>query len=496
MSEKRRRRAAVVVALDASPADAERIAQTLDGARARATPLALRAALQAARRQAPDVRVVAVVDVSAPTHVALARALGADRVVVAYDPARGAGRLRAVALRSALAVVDHVVVLDEAHVLPAVAAGADPERVSVLDADLGRRVATEPARRAGRDGLKEASASLALDALAASGLLDLAERVGARRGANVVNYHRVLPVDELRTYGRPQMAIASTLFEAQLASFRARFGCVPLEAVGTPRARGKVAITFDDGYEDNHRVALPILSRLEVPASIFVVTNLVGEPQALWWDRVGNALFAYWKGPRTEPIPDVLPRRARALESEPSFVGARAIISDVLTWLNFADEADRALAIAAAEALAPDAPDARTMLSWEEVAELRAAGVHFGGHTRNHVVLDEVPEDVAHDEFFGSQATLEEKLGDVGARFAALPRGVLGPLGEDDLRHAGFQGVMTTIPGVNPSEDPPMLLYRRDGNYLTLRGRHHPAKLRLELSGLLDPLRPREDMDH
>jgi hypothetical protein len=136
------------------------------------------------------------------------------------------------------------------------------------------------------------------------------------------------------------------------------------------------------------------------------------------------------------------------------------------------------------------------MLSWEEVAELRKAGVHFGGHTRNHVVLDEVPEDVAHEEFFGSQAMLEEKLGDVGARFAALPRGMLGPLGETDLRHAGFQGVMTTIPGVNPAENPPLLLYRRDGNYLTLRGRHHPAKLRLELSGLLDPLRPREDMDH
>ncbi len=496
MSEQRRRTAVVVVAIDASPADADQLARRLDAAAVRPSPSALRAALTAARHRAPDARVIVVVDASAPADIALARALGADRVVVAYDPARATGRLRAVALRSALAIVDHVVVLDEAFVLPAVAAGADPERISTLDAELASRVATEPPRRDGRDGLKEASASLALDALAASGLLAVAERVGARRGTNVVNYHRVLPADELRTYGRPQMAIASTLFEAQLASFRERFGCVALEAVGTPRARGRVAITFDDGYEDNHRVALPILTKLEVPASIFLVTNLVDEPKAFWWDRVGNALFAYWKGPRAEPIPDVLPRRARALEAEPSFVGARAIISDVLTWLNSADEAERATAIAAAEALAPDAPAARTMLSWEEVAELRKAGVHFGGHTRNHVVLDEVPEDVAHEEFFGSQAMLEEKLGDVGARFAALPRGMLGPLGETDLRHAGFQGVMTTIPGVNPAENPPLLLYRRDGNYLTLRGRHHPAKLRLELSGLLDPLRPREDMDH
>jgi peptidoglycan/xylan/chitin deacetylase (PgdA/CDA1 family) len=39
---------------------------------------------------------------------------------------------------------------------------------------------------------------------------------------------------------------------------------------------GAVALTFDDGYADNHAHALPVLERLGLPAAFFVVTSLVG----------------------------------------------------------------------------------------------------------------------------------------------------------------------------------------------------------------------------
>lgn len=46
---------------------------------------------------------------------------------------------------------------------------------------------------------------------------------------------------------------------------------------GRPRA-GYAALTFDDGMQDNHDVLLPILRELGIPATVFITTGLVGEP--------------------------------------------------------------------------------------------------------------------------------------------------------------------------------------------------------------------------
>ena len=56
-----------------------------------------------------------------------------------------------------------------------------------------------------------------------------------------------------------------------------------LEGGGAPN--GELAITFDDGYEDNFRYAAPILERLELPATFFVVTQWIGTETVAWWDR-------------------------------------------------------------------------------------------------------------------------------------------------------------------------------------------------------------------
>ena len=47
-----------------------------------------------------------------------------------------------------------------------------------------------------------------------------------------------------------------------------------------------VAITFDDGNEDNYRYAYPVLKKYNIPATIFVIVNLVGDEGFLDWDQI------------------------------------------------------------------------------------------------------------------------------------------------------------------------------------------------------------------
>lgn len=409
----------------------------------------------------------------------------AERIGLYHAAGGPVSTARAIALRAAFALIDLTIVPDAGSERDAIRLGADPDRIAwASDHEVAARLRREPRRRSVPSGGLEAAASLALDLADLTGALSLLEKLTPDRGVNVVNYHRVLPREELERYMRPEMAVGALTFEAQLQEIGRSRGFVGVEDLDAPEAKGRVAITFDDGYEDNFRIALPLLERASAPACVFVVTDLIGLETALWWDRVGLGLFAWWKGGRKSPLPPGLPERAYGLSSVETTAEARSLITGVLSDLNAAgrEERDRAVAIAAAIA-----DPGRTMLSWDEVRSMQDRGVAIGAHTKSHVPLDEVDADTARAELFGSQAILDERLGPAAHPTAALPRGRLGPLSEDELAER-FRSVMTTDAGVHPIGGG-LLVERRDGKMLTLQGRHHPAKLRLELTGIVDRLR-------
>lgn len=51
-----------------------------------------------------------------------------------------------------------------------------------------------------------------------------------------------------------------------------------------------ICITFDDGYQDNHDIAYPLLKRLEVPFVVYVTTGFIDNRLPMWWypdERLG-----------------------------------------------------------------------------------------------------------------------------------------------------------------------------------------------------------------
>ena len=47
-----------------------------------------------------------------------------------------------------------------------------------------------------------------------------------------------------------------------------------------------VVLTFDDGYEDNYTILLPLLEERGMKAVVFMVTNEIGRPGYLTWDQL------------------------------------------------------------------------------------------------------------------------------------------------------------------------------------------------------------------
>jgi peptidoglycan/xylan/chitin deacetylase (PgdA/CDA1 family) len=456
-----------------------------------ASPRALRTALSNARADAnrTGALVAAIVPASHPELIVLAAIERSDRIAVHYTSRAPIAGIAQRSLRASFALVDLTIVPDDASERGAIKAGADPERLVPNDDDALPRLLREPPRKDRRIAALEMAASLVLDAVEATGLLRLVEIAKRKAGVNVVNYHRILPLTEVTTYCRPQMVLAKPLFEAQLDVMSRAHGFVPIERMRDKNSYGRVAITFDDGYEDNFRVALPILQRFSTPACIFVVTNLIGRTDALWWDRLGFALFAYWRGGAIQPIPPALPPPTEALRRARSIEEVRAIVSELISELNRSPANVRDEAVKAAESLVLKFAVGRTMLSWEEVEAMARLGITFGAHTKNHVPLDEVSPEVAREELFGSQKDLDRRLDHSQPKVLALPRGRLGALTEEEIRQEGFRAIMTSVPGINRPDERSLFVRRRDGRMLTLYGRHHPAKLRLELTGLVDRLR-------
>lgn len=109
----------------------------------------------------------------------------------------------------------------------------------------------------------------------------------------VLCYHSVHATAEFPNRTPPE------LFEQHMRWLRAECHVIPFTDVvpgagrGVEPTRPTVAVTFDDGFADNHSHALPILLRYEIPTTFFVATGLI--------DRDPDVLHARsWHGWRED----------------------------------------------------------------------------------------------------------------------------------------------------------------------------------------------------
>jgi peptidoglycan/xylan/chitin deacetylase (PgdA/CDA1 family) len=295
--------------------------------------------------------------------------------------------------------------------------------------------------------IADSARNLAWYALDAGGAFRLARRLGRDR-LTVLTYHHVLP-DSLRTDAREDNVIYVSEFEqhvAYLASRHRTVGGAELRAFldGEPLPRQAVLITFDDGYANNHRHALPVLRRFGATAVFFIASRFVGDRRnRLWYDRLDSALTANPAGvsswAATAPL---LPDGARTL------AGLRLLAKRLPPSDRDALVADVEHAAGHYQAAGMPAERSEPM-TWDEVRDLARHGMEIGAHTATHQILSAARQ-ALRAELAESRATIESQL-DRECWTFSYPNGEredFGPAEAAALRSAGFRCAFTQIPGL------------------------------------------------
>jgi peptidoglycan/xylan/chitin deacetylase (PgdA/CDA1 family) len=218
-----------------------------------------------------------------------------------------------------------------------------------------------------------------------------------------------------------------------------------------PRA---AAITFDDGYLDNHDVALPILQRHRLPATFFVATGFL-DGGRMWNDTLIETVRRC-----RAPILD-----ARGLWAGPDAVSelpmsddaARRRAIDVLIGrCKYLSHARRLEVVAALAERAAVALPADLMMQSRQVQALARAGMQIGAHTVTHPILAGLDDRTVADEVGRSKHDLEALTGE-RVRLFAYPNGRPGQ--DYDARcvgivaRAGFDAAFSTAAGVASRRD-------------------------------------------
>jgi peptidoglycan/xylan/chitin deacetylase (PgdA/CDA1 family) len=270
-----------------------------------------------------------------------------------------------------------------------------------------------------------------------------------RRGVTVLTFHRVLHDKDTLRPSEPD----GPEFERQMGWLAQAFDVIPLQQAVEGLAEGRVparaaCITFDDGYADNLTVAAPILERLGLPATIFVVSGVLTEG-AMWNDRVIEAVRAA-KGRTLDLTGLALGRHPIGTLHERA-----AAIAELLRRCKARMPEERNQIVAAIEA-ETGVRTMRDMLTPVEVGELARRGFEIGAHTCTHPILASVDPVRARAEIVESKRALEAVIGAPVLAFAypnGRPGRDYGPEHVAMVREAGYSVAVSTAPGASSEAD-------------------------------------------
>ncbi len=209
-----------------------------------------------------------------------------------------------------------------------------------------------------------------------------------------------------------------------------------------------VCLTFDDGYRDNLRYALPILKKYDAPFTIYIPTSFPDRAGELWWLTLEAAIA---KHSRIALVMNGQDRRYDCDSTEAKY----ELFEHIYWWLRSLESEDE-LRQAVRDLGARYGVDSAKIcadlcMTWDEISEVAAdPRATIGAHTVNHVMLKKSSDEDVRSEMQLSASVIEAALGKRPTHFS-YPVGDKTSAGPREFRIAaevGFKTAVTTRPGV------------------------------------------------
>ncbi len=239
----------------------------------------------------------------------------------------------------------------------------------------------------------------------------------------VLMYHRILPENDTRAkLEEPGMMVTPETFRMHMQLVKQYFDVLPLSQWIDYKNNDKAlpprccAITFDDGWADNYEFAYPVLKELRLPATIFLVSDMIGTNRLFWPERVAHTLatianhcpdkwndpclawlkfnnigYNYGSTPPDKEQLSALIGQIKALTDE----DIHSRLDNIAATLNLTIQTQPAL------------------LGWDQVIEMHQSGlIETGSHTCNHIRLTSGQNsDTLMHEVIDSHSTIEKNTG-------------------------------------------------------------------------------------
>lgn len=270
----------------------------------------------------------------------------------------------------------------------------------------------------------------------------------------VLMYHRVMPAtDPQLKWIQPGMYVTPETLEMHLRLLRELgFDIQHLDDAIRNYTAGEMppvrcaAITFDDGWRDNYLHALPVLKKTNSPASIYLVSDVIGTRGLFWPDVLTYCLCAQEPGGR-RCLPAWLTQLVQSNGSVDTPLTLEQANDIIDACKSRSDEQMREISDAIIEkGWGPTVE--RLVLDWPEIHDMARTGlVRFGSHTRTHKRLGGPAEPaLLHDEIRESRAVLEKGLGRPVTTFC-YPNGDFSDASVRIVSES-YDAAVTTQPGV------------------------------------------------